>query len=208
MSPYASDRSQEQEPPLPALMTPSSPPLPSGNGGDQDPDRSVAPGGSNRDALVRRLNGLAEKLNREEHRDDGDERLGTLNAIVDQMESVFSDHIHPGEGADTPKQTGLHTANGGTSDVLKKPQMPGRSISDWLGPLSPFELSALPVNLGGVVRAPPQHDSHNDDGHGRKMTHVESESVAAEAQKLCRELDAVRASLKARQEESEVSPIV
>ena len=193
-------------------MAPSSPPLSSGTGRDQDPNGDVASGGSHRDALVRRLKSLAEKLTQEGSRaDSDDERLGTLNAIVDQMEMAFSDHDHhPGEGADTPRQTGLHpaNANGDAGDVLKKPQMPGRSVSDWLGPLSPFELSAMPVHMGTDVRSRPRHDNdHNDDDkHSRNMTHEDAERVAAEAQNLCRELDTVMASLKARQEESEVSP--
>ena len=230
---------QQSSSPPHGMDLPSSPsPVPVIRGPEANHEEGVARGGSNsnsnggssRDVLARRLNDLATKLHREGHHDDdgggGDETLGTLSAMVDQMESIFHAQ-HPDARSAAAALRHLlrpNQTNGESGDAapLKKPppQMPGRSLSDWLGPLSPLEPSALTVNLheeedgdvGSQIRLDDHDDSHHHHHHHHhhsrsKMTQEQAERVVAEAQNLRREMDAVMASLKARQEESEASSI-
>ena len=240
-SPYSSPaelrRPRQQSSPPSHSMDPSSPsPLPVIRGPESRHEGDAAARGhsssSSRNVLARRLNDLATKIHREgqqqhEEGGGGDETLGTLNAMLDQMESVLSHHAqHPDARSAALRHLGADRANGDSGDAAPKkpPLMSARSLSDWLGPLSPLEASALTVDLheeeedgdvGSQLRLDHDHDHvdhhplhrHHHHHCRSKMTHEQAERVVAEAQNLCREMDAVMASLKARQEESEASSI-
>ncbi|RYO86534.1 hypothetical protein DL766_003021 [Monosporascus sp. MC13-8B] len=134
--------------------------------------------------LIRRLNDLAAKL---DHGDwGGDESLNRLHAMMDEMESVFSDDgRHRELELGSPKPSRSVPSNPSGDDLAREPQRPEQTIHDQRNALSPAKSPSLSREAGLI-----NHNGETSLGHDDVLSAVDAERVVAEAQNLCRGLEA------------------
>lgn len=148
--------------------------------------------------LIQRLTDLAMKVNQEHRGEDGS--LNKLHAMMDQMESVLTDHSQHRDaelGNSEHIKSPSRKTNGNT---VPRPQTPKKAMHDVSTPVSPTKPS------------PSSNTSHGDKnedepqpGCAAKIYGVDAERIVAEAQSLCKGLEAIATNLRARQEESDAS---
>ncbi|KAI5862378.1 hypothetical protein GGS23DRAFT_97663 [Durotheca rogersii] len=151
-----------------------------------------------RDVLVQRLNDLAAQLSRKERLKE--ESINSLHARVDEMETALSLTDRPAKRApprSKPAGLALQTPKS-EGDPSWVPLTPGRIIPS-IPSISLSAQNSPPRRAFGESTDTPGARAANEVG----MSPEQARRVVAEVQNLCKELEAVSANLRARQEESD-----
>jgi hypothetical protein len=148
----------------------------------------------NRDFLVQRLNDLAAKLSQDDYVREKD--VDSLLAKVDDMERTLETQGH---GPDSRSLSRSMPADSISDSARSRPRTPIQRMSNSLDE-SPF-LQGLFLDRAKGSAEPPNEPTRKD---GPSMSAADAERIVAEAQGLCQGLESVIASLRARQEESDV----
>lgn len=147
-----------------------------------------------KDVLVQRLNDLAAQLSQQE--DLREDNVNSLHAKVDEMEKSLSTRsLLPQR---RPPRSRPATSTGGERDPFWGSLTPGRVIPRMSNLLMPTQKSASTQ----TTKESPTESGAEAAGKKRIST-AEVGRIAAEAQKLQKELEAVTSSLRARQEETD-----
>ncbi|KAL7623880.1 hypothetical protein AAE478_005436 [Parahypoxylon ruwenzoriense] len=154
-----------------------------------------------KDVLVQRLNDLAAQLNKQDHINE--DSVNHLHARVDEMEKVLSVKDHSSNRASRRPRSRP------SSLALQNSRSEGDSF--W-GSLAPGRIIPnIPnISLPTSQRSPSMQSFKESTGAPEakavsepRMSPAQASRIVTEAQKLCKELEAVVTSLRARQEESD-----
>lgn len=188
----------------PPTLAPSSPLYPQSESDNPGPDNEdhedIAQ--DSRAALVQRLNDLAARLSRRQHRVQ-DESIDILHAKVDELEHVLStpDYSSGTTGGLRPaRRQSLSSADdgqdGGSHDLASShPDLPS-NVSSLASLIRPSPSAKTRADRQAGAKAKPR---------ASKMTATQAEQMAAQAQGLYKSLEVVISNLRDRQEETEAS---
>lgn len=146
--------------------------------------------------LIQRLTDLAMKINQENR--DEDKSLNKLHAMMDQMESVLSDHSHHQDAEVGDSGPSKSSPRVPSDNAVREPQAPEDAMHDGSNPVTPVKPSPSSKESH---ESKGEHQTHSE--RATKISGVDAERIVAEAQTLCKGLEAVVANLRARQEESD-----
>ncbi|CAJ2511595.1 Uu.00g072200.m01.CDS01 [Anthostomella pinea] len=155
-----------------------------------------------KDVLIQRLNDLAAKLSQQDH--VREQNVNSLHAKVDEMENVLLTPGYPlsfksrKSKKSKPKSLNLRISRHDPEVSWESPRL-GQLLSDDSYQSSPTQVSSS-VNAGGGHHGNP---TETDASHSPSMSKARAEQVVAEAQTLCKGMEEVIISLRARQEETE-----
>ncbi|RYP68020.1 hypothetical protein DL771_006943 [Monosporascus sp. 5C6A] len=134
--------------------------------------------------LIRRLNDLAAKIDQGDG--GGDESLNRLHAMLDEMESVFlGDGRHQELELGRTKPSGSAPRDPSGDAQTRELQRPERIMHDRSNTLTPAKSPSSSKESEGT-----HHDRETSLGHDNTLSAVDAECVVAEAQNLCRGLEA------------------
>ncbi|XXG97017.1 Dihydrosphingosine phosphate lyase [Hypoxylon texense] len=153
-----------------------------------------------KDVLVQRLNDLAAQLSQQDYLEEGN--VNGLHAKVDEMERVLSTRSDSSRRRTQRSRPTSMILQGSTS-----------SRDSFWGPLTPGQImpsipnTTLPAMQSSSTQtteeSPMPSATGTETANKSRTSPVLANRVVKEAQNLCKELEAVAMSLRARQEESD-----
>ncbi|KAI1781166.1 hypothetical protein F4818DRAFT_436359 [Hypoxylon cercidicola] len=151
-----------------------------------------------KDVLVQRLNDLATQLSQQDYlREDS---VNGLHAKVDEMENVLSARSNPSRRTQKSRPSSLMLQSSTSlRDSFWSPLTPGQIMPNISNiPLPTLQSSSTQTEDNSMPNA-----TRTKEANESRMSPAQTNQVVEMAQNLCKELESVIMSLRARQEESD-----